>query len=296
MKLLNVTGGATQFIELVQAMIVTSKVYKPTDLVVTSASAIAAVPFVLGMHEELIEEGENLEVRDFMTISPTKPNGKFSWLGILRILLGLIPGININSLGIQDVSDLLKKYVPPKVFRKYQEEDYPNIHVTYVDPDTKTPRIVNLKDCTYQEYLDAVMCSSKIQGFVKHGMFREKPGVDGGLYLAGAAGYFMENGYFTNVQEVYSIYVWTDPNPKSSEVWRRNFITNTKAVTDTLKAGQKWCYPRHEYWYCKANNISLTQLFCPDLHDTLYDLDDLKANGLKAKEEIEKQLQDKYKL
>jgi len=298
MRILGQTGGATQFIELVQASIEVKKVFDFTDLVVTSASAIASLPFVIGMYEELIEEGENLEVKDFMKVSPTNSKGGFSWRAIFRAIRSFLPFTKVNSFGVQDVSKLLKKYVTPEVFQQYKEGNYPNIHVYYVDPDTKTPCIENAKNCTYQEFIDLVQTSSKIQPMVEHGIFRDKPGVDGGMYLSGAVGYFIEEGYFEKeeVEEVYSIYVWTNPNPKPDSKWKNNIATNIKGAIDSFKAGGKWAFPRHEYWFCKANNIPLTQLFCPDLHDTTYDLDSLKENGLKTKEVVKKQLAGKILL
>lgn len=292
MKILSLTGGSTQFIELMQAQITLSKYYKPTDLVVTSASAIGAIPFVLGMYNEIIEEGENLDMSEFMKVAPTNGNGKLSLVGICRVILGLLPFVKINSLGIQDVSKLLKKHVPPSKFKEYVNGDYPNVHVFYVDPTTKTPKIENLKNCTYQEYLDLVMVSAKIQPFVKHGMFRGKEGVDGGMYLAGAVGYFMDSDepYFKDVEQVAAIYVWDNPNPKPDDKWKKNFVENAIGASNTLKAGGKWAFPRHEYWYCKANNIPLLQLFCPDLNESLYDLDNLKKNGEITKEKIQEQI------
>jgi len=175
MRILGQTGGATQFIELVQASIEVKKVFDFTDLVVTSASAIASLPFVIGMYEELIEEGENLEVKDFMKVSPTNSKGGFSWRAIFRAIRSFLPFTKVNSFGVQDVSKLLKKYVTPEVFQQYKEGNYPNIHVYYVDPDTKTPCIENAKNCTYQEFIDLVQTSSKIQPMVEHGIFRDKP-------------------------------------------------------------------------------------------------------------------------
>jgi len=276
-RILSVTGGSTKFIQLVAGMIkLEEKGYNFTDIICKSASGIAVLPFVFGLHEELVQEGLNVEFEKIFTSTPVTRTGGIHFKGIIRAVLSfLFP--NITAFGKQDTKHLIRKYITKDMYRKYLTGDYPNIHVVTVDNTQGIPVIFNLKNIfCYEEALSIIAGSSKITPMVEYEPFEGLCLVDGGMILAGGAGYIMETNYIKSerVESVVSLYSWTNPFPDCSEDWKKNVFSNTKRSSELLKAGGKYYGPRHEYWYCKANGIPLEQLFVPDVLDQLYDIDD----------------------
>lgn len=286
MKILSVTGGSTKFIQLAVAMIETAKKgYKPTDLVVISASAIAALPFVLGMYDSMIKEGVSLDLCKFFVKSPVNRKGKLSLSAIWRAFVSLLWGNKIYSFGVQDVTGLLTKYITPEIFEIYQEGDYPAIHVITVQYQHCHVKPVNLKYCTYQEMLDAINASSNIPIFTKdlHGF------VDGGTFCKGAAGYLIETGYFDadKVEKIVSIYSWDKRPKKMSDVdYTKDIFANVTNYIECKELANDWYSLHHERRLAQALNIDRLELFIPNVLGNLYEVDNAILEDARQKTEI----------
>lgn len=286
MRILSVTGGSTKFIQLATAMIETAKKgYKPTDLVVISASAIAALPFVLGMYDSIIKEGVSLDLCKFFVKSPVNRKGKLSLSAIWRAFVSLLWGNKIYSFGVQDVTGLLTKYITPEIFEIYQEGDYPAIHVITVHYQNCHVKPVNLKHCTYQEMLDAVNASSNIPVFTKdlNGF------VDGGTFCKGAAGYLIETGYFdaAKVEKMVSIYSWDKRPKKMSNIdYTKDIFSNVTNYIECKELAHDWYSLNHERRLAQALNIDRIELFIPNVLGTLYEVDNAILEDARQKTEI----------
>jgi hypothetical protein len=286
MKILSVTGGATKFIQLAVAMIETArKGYKPTDLVVISASAIAALPFVMGMYDEMIKEGTSLDLSKFFTKSPVNKKGKLSLSAIWRAFVSLLWGNKIYSFGVQDVTGLLTKYITQHVFNLYQYGNYPAIHVITVEYRTGKVVPVNLKNCTYQEMLDAINASSNIPIFTKdlNGF------VDGGTFCKGAAGYLIETGYFdaAKIEKIVSIYSWDKAPVKMSDVdYTKDIFANVTNYIECKELSNDWYSLNHERRLAQALKIDRLELFIPNILTNLYEVNNAILIEAKEKTEI----------
>lgn len=295
MKVLSITGGATKFIQL---LIATHKIlqhgYKPDDIVVKSSSAIYILPLLLGKYDQLYKEGVELDLAKYFTVPPTNGNGKLTPLALLRAAASFLPNWMpfgaVNSFGEQDVRPLLRKYLSLEEFNRYKYGDYPNVHVvTVVTGKKDVSRVVNLKELEYEEALANIEGSAQIQAFTAGLEIDGQVVFDGGMFTAGAAGYLFETGYFDiEPTELVSIYSWTKYNYdlKESDAWKENIANNSLRISNVFKAATKWAFPRHEYWYCRANNIKRLEVRCPDVFEHTYQYD--KATVDKAVEETTK--------
>lgn len=284
MKLLNITGGSTKFIQIAAALYVLHQEgYRFTDLSVISASAIAAIPYVFGMWDEMFNEGTNLNMDKIFKVTPTNSRGNLTFIALLRATLSFFT--NINSFGVQDIKPILKKYITEELFEKYKVSNKPNIHVVAYEPTYNRIYVKNLKDCAnVEECYSLIMGSSAIQTYTQHITYhdgvREVDLVDGGMWVAGAGGYLMESGYFKNVESVVSIYSWElGTNLEQSSNWKKNIMQNIARTSMGFKNANMWYAPRHEYWYCthQDNNIPIMQIFTPNVLDIsdLYDVENL---------------------
>lgn len=279
MKLLNVTGGATKFIQLVIAISETLKAgYKPTDITVKSSSALAIIPILLGLEQEMYQEGINLKLEKYFKIPPTDGNGSFTKKALFRaawsFLPNWIPGGDVNSFGVQDTRPLLKKYLTEELFNAYKNNDnYPNVHVVSFMPTSAKICVTNLKQCNYLYAIDIISGSSKIQAITDSINIGGVDHVDGGMYLAGSGGYLMETGYFDKVEQCVSIYSWTDPHFDilPSDGWKENIANNSARIVQNLKGSNKWFCPNHEKWYCFANGVERLPIHVPDVFKYTYE-------------------------
>lgn len=282
-RLLNITGGATKFIQLLIAVhYLHLKGYKFTDITCKSSSALFIIPYLLGKYRDLYKEGVELDLNKYFKVPPTDGEGNLTAKAKARAVWSFmpnwIPGGNINSFGVQDVEALFTKYMSKEDFNKYKNGHYPNVHVVSVRPSQakqdKVVSVVNLKHCTYKEAKAYILGSAAIQVFTNAIEIKGEDHVDGGMYTAGAGGYLLDTGYFKNVESVVSIYSWTDPHfgIKESETWKENIGNNSARVAEIFKASNKWYADRHEYWYCKANNIPRLEVKVPDVFKNTYEV------------------------
>jgi hypothetical protein len=308
-RILSVTGGSTKFIQLVVGMLkIYSTGYKPTDIIGISASSIAALPLVLGLHKEMIEEGLDVSLSDIFTQPPVNEKGKMSLWAVVRAILSYLPikaFKHIHSFGHQDIRPLLTKYITEEMFIKYKNnESLPNIHVVGVLPRSGNPIVINLKNCNWKEALDAISLSSHIQLAAQavkfNGSYWESKNnkrdddnawaIDGGMFCtAGAGGYLIEEGYFdkNEIESMVSLYSWDNPfKLPYSDAWKDNIFNNNIRLIDTLGAAIRYYSIKHEELLCKESNIKHLQLYVPNVLPLLYTVDRKLLETAKEKTEL----------
>lgn len=300
-RLLSYTGGATKFIQIVISMVrILSSNYKPTDIIVKSSSAIAVLLVLLGKGSEAHQEGVNLDLSKYFSEPPTDGNGKLTWNAKLRAVRSFLPnwlGGAVNSFGVQDVRPLLKKYLTDEMFQEYKNGDYPNVWTIAVNPSkgklksesgdfTEYVCVDNLKDCnTLTEVLALIEASAQIQGFTEGVEIDGYTRFDGGMYFAGAAGFLLEEEFFTDVEKVVSVYSWTDPHfdIQDSDEWKNDIGTNSARISQMLKGSNKYFAPKHEQRYCQVMGIDRVAVDLPDVFKNTYEY-----NQAAVKEAVDK--------
>jgi hypothetical protein len=300
MKLLNLSGTATKFIQLVAALYKLDELkpnFKPTDITAISGTSILVLPYLFKEWNNLFYEGENITKEDLFSFSPTNNDGKIRALAIGRALMSFVN--TWNSFGVQNIQPYLDKYITEEMFYKYKYEDYPNVHIIAYDPTKGKLFIKNAKECSnLKELHNLIKSSSAIQVYTEHIEFEDENGkvdlVDGGMWCSGAGGYLMEIDYFNELpDEVISIYSFEEePKLKENDAWKKNIFNNILRTSQGFKNANQWYSVKHEYRLCKSENISLIQLFTPTVLDVedIYDVDKLSEAKNITLESIEKQL------
>ena len=281
-RILSFTGGATKFIQLVIACTkILKHGYNPTDIIVKSSSAIKILLILLGKGDIALKEGSNLDLSKYFDVIPTDGNGKLTFKAKLRAIWSFMPswmGGNVNSFGVQDVRPLIKKYLTNDDFLKYKLGDYPNVWTVSVKPSYGSLKeyihVQNLKECkNLNEALLYIEGSSQIQTLTEGVKINNDIHFDGGMYLAGSAGYLLQEKIFDNVEEVVSVYSWTDPHFDilDSKDWKNDIGSNMARMSQFFKGSNKYFCRSHEELYCKVNNIKRTEFMLPDVFKNTYE-------------------------
>lgn len=150
---------------------------KPRVITGISAGAIISLPVAMGKWKEAEKLLLSFSLdKHVWGKRPIGKKGGFTLAGIKRVLFGA------KSFGDQEgLRATLKSIITPRDFEIYKGSlSMPACHVGAVDLKTGSRHIVNLKEVTYEEYLDAVMASSTIIPFVPSIKTQSKFLVDGG--------------------------------------------------------------------------------------------------------------------
>ena len=301
-KLLSCTGGGAKFIEIIIALDrIIKGGYRPTDIIVKSSSALAILFVILGKYLEGYKEGADLDLKKFFKSPPTDGKGQLTLSAKFRAIWSFMPSViggDINSFGVQDVRPLLLKYISDADFELYRNGPYPNIWIVTVDPSKGTQgeylHFDNLKDCAnVKTAADLIEASAQIQGNTEGVYIGDSHRFDGGMYLAGAAGYMIKNNFFENVAETVSIYSYTDSHygTKDSDSYKKDIGSNAARIIEMLKNSNKYFCREHEYELCINRGIKRLEVNLPDVIDNLYGADAETVNRAILETEIK---MDKY--
>jgi len=277
-QILSLSGGATKFIGLVgAAQGVISAGYKPTDIIGVSSGAIASVPAAMGLWLQAANKGLHLTLDDIFSIVPVNEDGGYTWQAIYRLITGK------NSLGKQRIQELVSEVISEELFSDYVLGDYPTCWAATVCMETAELVVWNLKEQSYQRYLDIVAASAAIpiatEGIVIDGYTY----FDGGLREHAASSYLLSPG----VNKCVTIYSRPeDPFCKSTN-WNRNLLSVHKRTLDILQGELSISDAIIENLTCKAYGIELFQVYLPRVLESLYDVD---------KERLKKLYEISYKL
>lgn len=203
MKQLSLSGASTKisFIAGAAIEILKNKQYRPDVIIGISAGAILTVPLALGLYDEIAKVVKNFSLDDIFSIKPITTKGGFSIIGILRLLFGK------SSFGEQEhLKDLLSKIITKELFEKYVSGDYPTIFIGAVDFKSGSRTYFEIKKLSYLDYLDAIMASSSIPGFV------ESVEIGGNYYYDGSVrDYIGSHWGFENLDITENISIYSRP-------------------------------------------------------------------------------------
>lgn len=270
MDALFISGGATRFAGLVSAAIECYKHgYLPKIIAGTSSGALMSLPLALGKFDTILQASINVERDDFFDISPTTNKGKISWCGVFRALFGYY------SFGVQNIPDLLRKYVSKEEFESYQKDDsMPDIFIMAVNANTANPKFWNLKDDTidYEKYLLIVAASCAIPIMTQAIWIDDQPYFDGGMrnHIPSAA---ILSKY--NIGRSISIYARPQKFVEFDDKWGDGIIKMIWRTIRIMSIAISKADERNEKAICLLKNIKNCQIFIPNILDSLYDTNDL---------------------
>jgi predicted acylesterase/phospholipase RssA len=268
MNLLSISGGSTKIAGLAGAIdsLVNKFKYKPDVIVGTSAGSILSLPIALGYWALIKRVTTNFTLDQIFSVSPVNKKGEISLIGKLRVLFGK------NSLGKQDnLIKTLRGLITEKDFNKYLRGDYPTIYIGMVNFNTGSRKYQNIKECTYEEYLNCVMASTSIPYAVEPVFIKGEYYFDGGTRDHIGSHWVMENidGITENVSvfsrpENFSSLLDTSWKPKNIfSVFERD---QDIRVLEISKKDEKL-----EKLIAEDKNIKHTAIFIPKVLNGLYD-------------------------
>lgn len=293
-KILSATGGGTKFGQLKEwTQAILNKGYEPTDYVGISASAILFFVIQFGLWQEMDFEALNIKLERFFSQAPVNRKGGISWKAIWRSIKSfLFKKDRYYSLGMQDVTELIKDYISEEMFQKWKKEKGPNVWVVATDLYSQQPKFHNLKNCeTLPEAIQCINASSNIAPFAQDIQGQ----VDGGISLVNAASYMVEYEIIEEVEELVSIYAFEDPflrKFESNSNWHQNTAAYAGRTMEVMGSWKKWAFVNLEVYLCHRKEVTLHQFFCDDILQSPYDTDKnrLHRSIFKTRERANKQL------
>lgn len=289
MKLLSNSGGALQFIEILQAnyTIINDFDYKPDVIGGSSSGTLAAVVASFSFLDHKIwewafDQGINVRKDVLFPIPPYNDKGAISLRGGIRGLINLILGsrtTGIRSLGKQDVRSLIGSYITDADFQEWKISSAPNVYACMVNPSTWAYELVDLKTLElYEEFLDVIAASSAIPVTTQPIKIFGEYFVDGGLAYHNPGGLLLDRyqeaesyvGVYSrgsSIEKTYSL-KWV------KNLWR-TFLNSTDAMIMRISALNE----EVETLKCLKYGIIKKHVFLPEKTAHLYDTN---ANTLKS--------------
>jgi predicted acylesterase/phospholipase RssA len=252
----------------------------PNVIIGVSGGAMLAVPIALGMYKEALEFSRNMVMADWFDIAPTNDKGKLSWAATGRLVKSLFNAIfgrksnPIYSLGVQNTQRKLSTIITPEIFEKYKAGDFAPCFIVSVDW-CKTKLIVrNAKDLSYEQYLDAVHCSSVLPiastGGRVDGAALE---FDGGLWTQNASWWLLEHGkYKDQITDLVSIYVTPDNNEVPERTEPQSIAAAGMGALDIMKQVSYLEEEKEERKNCERLGIYLYEPRLPLVLQDQYDM------------------------
>ena len=198
----SISGGSTKIAALAGASVYALRDYgyKPDYICGISAGGILAVPLALEMYDEVIKLVKNFTYDDIFSVKPVNNKGNITLEAIWRLITGK------ESLGKQDnLVDTMSELVTEELFEKYKQGNYPPCFLGMVEFQTGKRHYMNMKNVTYDVFLDCVKATSSIPVFVESVEMPWKGYYyDGGVRNHIGSHWLMENTDITENISVYS--------------------------------------------------------------------------------------------
>ena len=272
MRSLCLSGGSTKIAMLAGAAvaILKYKKYKPTYIIGVSAGAILTVPLAMEMYNTVNKYVKNFDLNDIFTKHPVDKKGKVTLSALWRVLRGK------ESLGTQDkLTETLSQIISKEKFEEYKRSSAPICLAGIVEFKTGKRKYINLKECDYEGYLQAVLASSSIPIFVESVKSGPEYWYDGGVRDHIGSHWLMEN---VKLKENISIY----SRPSSYNIedlsWRpSNVLTVLERTIEIMNMEISKNDQFKEEELAKEKNILNTQVF-PNkrLATSTYELNKIK--------------------
>lgn len=304
MKILALPGGSTKGFQIALAC---KELYTNDysfDLILTnSVSSLIALAQELGKFDEVLYETKDVELNEIFEQIPTDGKGNLSFRAKYRTIKGLLGFKNNYSFGIQNTRHFITNNISEKEYNDYKLQVShnlkPDIVVFTTDPSVAEPRWYKLSTLNYYEYIEVCEASAHIPVMTEAININNQYNVDGGLYAHNPEWVFLEN--WSNIidkkpTDIISIYPREKIfNKDFSLDWKKNVFNNLDNTIKCFNIALSSAGERHAYWYCKANNIKHLQLYCPNIMNSRYDVDDedFDIAELKTINSIKKQLNER---
>ena len=201
MKLLSVSVGGTKVggLQSFASSVMTTHGYTPTIITGVSAGAILALPLALGKHNEMEAILTDLTLKDIFDVSPVKKKGGISVKAIMRAISGR------NSFGKMGIRELLSSLVDEAEFEAYKKnKKSPRVFIQSVDFKTGSRVINEVKDLSYDLWIEYTVASGSIPGFVEPVNLNGQILFDGGVRNASLAAWVMELYKPSHTVSIYS--------------------------------------------------------------------------------------------
>lgn len=273
MKLLGIPGGSTKGIGIVGILEALNKQGITWDIMVgTSIGAILLVPTALGLLDEVKKVFLNVDLNDIFKVSPVNKKHKLSVKGIVHLIK--------TKTAVGDMSNvkvMLSKIVTPERFEEYKSGDYAVCYAAAVNFSNGKQVLINLKECEYDEFLDAVLASASIP------VFTLPVFIDGQPYFDGGVRDHVANHKFLNetITECYTIFTRPEDYKLKDIEWKADNVI--KILSRTIDIMNIEISKGDELLIdtlCTKHNIKNYKLYLPSILETLYDIDKERLQAL----------------
>jgi len=277
-NLYNISGGATKIAGLLakSERILVDFGYRPDVVTGVSAGAILSLPIVLGKWDEVRESVLNITPEKLFDVVPFKPNGKLTLKGVLRTITGK------GSFGTQNpLFSMISSTVSHNEFLAYQrDKTLPKVIVGVTNFNTGRFKMVDVKKCSYDEYVKYTVASSAIPLAVEAVKIYGEYYYDGGVTHHTCCVPYMHMGSrgVGNVVTVYS-----RPNEPDTSHFNFNMVDVSQVAAraqDIMTINVSLRDEEHERLLCERYGINLVQTFCPRILSGMYDMDHARLRKL----------------
>lgn len=219
LNLLSFSGASTKIVGEYTSShyLITEMKYKPDVITGISAGALLCVPIALGKWSQLKPLIDTFNLKTIFDKMPVRSNGKIHPIAVWRVVKG---AKGLGTMG--NLEKVLRKLISPKEFNQYQKNDQFATCIIMTYDIKKCRRVyVNLKECTYNDYIKFTLASASIPVMAEpiciHGMQL----VDGGLVNHNIGAWAMEN---LSIKNAISIYSKPEHGSKIEEKEAKNLI------------------------------------------------------------------------
>lgn len=271
MKVFNGSGGSTKGYGIAAVYRKAINLGYSFDVITgVSISAILSVPLAMNMFEDIDRTFQSKTLHsDMWKHAPVKKNGKFS-LCALYVLIK-------EKIAIGDMSDtrkLISKIITPEIFQKYKDGNYPLCRILAVDFRDGKNHFINLKELSYDDYLDWCMASAAIPFF-------NLPICKGKmvLYDGGVRNHIATIGAYDHYDVSRSLSVFSRPeNFKMADLdWEPKHVIDVLARTNEIRDVEISKKDELDIKdYMKDNQLDKNDhklIFIPSVLKSLYDTD-----------------------
>lgn len=273
MRGLSLSGGSTKISAIAGAAVTACVNYnfEPNYITGISAGAIISLPLALGMYDEVEYWAKNFEPGDVFSEKPYAleetnwAKTKTAFKSIIQIIKGS------PSLGKQDaLNKTLMKIVSPELFEEYKKNNrYPTVFVGAVEYKTGKKQYFNIKNSTYEQWLEYTNASASIPIFVEARKFDNGYWYDGGMRDHLGSHWLMEN---YNLTEHISIYSRAKDYDIAIGEWEPgNILKVLMRTIDILNMEKSKNDEWKENTLSESKNIKNTQIFLPIVTESTYE-------------------------
>ncbi len=275
LNLLSFSGASTKIVGEYASShyLITQAKYKPDVITGISAGALLCVPVALGKWGQLKKLMDTFNLKTIFDKMPVRSNGKVHPSAVWRAVRGA------EGLGtMKNLEKVLKKLISPKEFNHYQTNDEFATCVIMAYDLKKCRRIyVNLKECTYNDYIKFTLASASIPVMAEPICMYGMQLVDGGLVDHNIGAWAMDN---FPVKNSISIYSRPENGAKIEEHKAENLIEIVERVLAvTLRetsANDEW----QEKAIADRENMNWKAIYLPSTLKSTYDTDRKRLSEL----------------